>query len=681
MKINGSLKFDASGLSQIENLRIEKVTTGAFPTWTSNDVGRLVYNTTSQVMWLGGASSWIALATGGNAAALQAEVDALEAALGTAINTDGTFNASALTGNLASATSVTNLFTKLQVLVATAQSAAAAEATRALAAEAVLLADLTAEVTRATGAEGTLTTNLAAEVTRATGAEGVLTTNLASEVTRATGAEGVITTNLTAEVTRATGRETVLKGEIDTEKARAIAAEVVLQTAITAEASTARAAELVIRDNLTAEVTARTNGDTTNATAIASEVTRATTAEGVLTTNLAAEVTRASLAENAINAALQAGLQGLTWKNPARVATTGNINLASAAAGYDGVTLQNGDRILVRAQTAQAENGIYVFNGVGTALTRSVDMDIPAEFNAATVYVREGGTQADLGYTNTSEVTTVGTTPVVFVQFNGAGSVTAGAGMTQSGNVLNVIAADGSITVTADAIQVSATLQNAVSTNTTGLAAEVTRATAAEVVLQGNITTAASDAAAANAAEVAARIADVNFEEARAIAAEGVLQTNINAEATRATAAEGVIAGNLTAEITARTSGQAANAAATTAEATRATAAEGVLTTNLASEVTRAEGAETALATRTTAAELKLSKIYYLYQINNSTPAAAAAVHTVNHNLGQAYCNVTVVDDTNNVVIPESIVFNTANQLTVSFNSAIACRVVVMGLA
>jgi len=54
--------------------------------------------------------------------------------------------------------------------------------------------------------------------------------------------------------------------------------------------------------------------------------------------------------------------------------------------------------------------------------------------------------------------------------------------------------------------------------------------------------------------------------------------------------------------------------------------------------------------------------------------------HTVNHNLGQQFVNVTVVDSTNAVIIPQSITFTNANTVTVTFNTAIDCRVVVMGV-
>lgn len=58
----------------------------------------------------------------------------------------------------------------------------------------------------------------------------------------------------------------------------------------------------------------------------------------------------------------------------------------------------------------------------------------------------------------------------------------------------------------------------------------------------------------------------------------------------------------------------------------------------------------------------------------------SATSHTVTHNLGQQYCNVTVVDASDEVIIPQSITFTSANVVTVTFNSAIACKVIVMGI-
>lgn len=70
---------------------------------------------------------------------------------------------------------------------------------------------------------------------------------------------------------------------------------------------------------------------------------------------------------------LNAAVEGISWKTSARVATTANINLTSPGATIDGVTMATGDRILVKNQTAQAENDIYVWNGASTPATRALD--------------------------------------------------------------------------------------------------------------------------------------------------------------------------------------------------------------------------------------------------------------------------------------------------------------------
>lgn len=67
--------------------------------------------------------------------------------------------------------------------------------------------------------------------------------------------------------------------------------------------------------------------------------------------------------------------------------------------------------------------------------------------------------------------------------------------------------------------------------------------------------------------------------------------------------------------------------------------------------------------------------IYYLY-----VGGSSSTTHTVTHSLGQKYCNVTVVDASDQVIIPESITFDSTSQLTVVFSSATTCRVIVMGV-
>jgi hypothetical protein len=69
-------------------------------------------------------------------------------------------------------------------------------------------------------------------------------------------------------------------------------------------------------------------------------------------------------------------------------------------------------------------------------------------------------------------------------------------------------------------------------------------------------------------------------------------------------------------------------------------------------------------------------KAYHLY-----TSSGANTSHTVTHSIGQKYCNVTVVDSADEVIIPQAITFVDANSLTVTFNTAIECKVIVMGIA
>ena len=68
---------------------------------------------------------------------------------------------------------------------------------------------------------------------------------------------------------------------------------------------------------------------------------------------------------------VDSAVEGLAWKDSARVGTQSNINLSSPGATVDGVTMASQDRVLVRNQSTQSENGIYVWNGSAVAMTDS----------------------------------------------------------------------------------------------------------------------------------------------------------------------------------------------------------------------------------------------------------------------------------------------------------------------
>lgn len=99
---------------------------------------------------------------------------------------------------------------------------------------------------------------------------------------------------------------------------------------------------------------------------------------------------------------------------PARVSTQAYIDLANAAATIDGVTMVAGDRVLVRHQTSEAENGVYIWNGSGVPMTRAIDADAPDELSQAVIGVTEG-TDKGFNFRQTElPLTTIGIDPVIF---------------------------------------------------------------------------------------------------------------------------------------------------------------------------------------------------------------------------------------------------------------------------
>jgi hypothetical protein len=193
---------------------------------------------------------------------------------------------------------------------------------------------------------------------------------------------------------------------------------------------------------------------------------------GFKITNLA----NGSAASDAVNySQLTAVASGVDWKDSVRVATaaalpantrTGNVLTADAngaLAAVDGVTLVVNERLLVKDEATPANNGIYYVSVVGTGgtpftLTRTTDADTSAEVTGgAAAWVNEGSTLADTGWIlTTNDPITLNTTSLSFTQFTGLGQVTAGAGLTKTGNTLDVGAGDG-ITVNANDVAVNVT--------------------------------------------------------------------------------------------------------------------------------------------------------------------------------------------------------------------------------
>ena len=134
--------------------------------------------------------------------------------------------------------------------------------------------------------------------------------------------------------------------------------------------------------------------------------------------------------------------EGLHIHAAADAATTGNIDLSTDLENgdvLDGVTLATGNRVLVKNQTNAAQNGIYVVQASGAAV-RATDFDAPAEVDGGDFIFVTGGTVNDnTGWVQTSTgVVTIGTDPIVFTQFSGAGTYLAGNGLTLTGNTFSI---------------------------------------------------------------------------------------------------------------------------------------------------------------------------------------------------------------------------------------------------
>lgn len=127
----------------------------------------------------------------------------------------------------------------------------------------------------------------------------------------------------------------------------------------------------------------------------------------------------ASAQDAATKAYVDALVEGLAWKDSVRVATQSNLNLAAPGATIDGVTMATNDRVLVRSQSSQPENGIYIWNGAATPMTRSLDASTSAELEQAVTTVEEG-TSAAATFRQATLNFTLGSGNVVWASFGTA---------------------------------------------------------------------------------------------------------------------------------------------------------------------------------------------------------------------------------------------------------------------
>lgn len=142
-------------------------------------------------------------------------------------------------------------------------------------------------------------------------------------------------------------------------------------------------------------------------------------------------------------------VEGLDVKSSVRVATTGQLSvssttatrltLSSALTSIDGVVLNVGDRILVKDQSDQKQNGIYQYVSA-TVLDRTEDANSTGKVTPGMyTFVESGDINSDSGWVlTTNGAIALGTTGLHFVQFSGAGQIKVENGLSKDGNTLSI---------------------------------------------------------------------------------------------------------------------------------------------------------------------------------------------------------------------------------------------------
>ena len=140
---------------------------------------------------------------------------------------------------------------------------------------------------------------------------------------------------------------------------------------------------------------------------------------------------------------------------------------------FDGVTLTDGDRVLIKDSADAKGNGIFTYNDGANTFDRTTDADnTPGNevSGGMFTFAESGATQADNGYVMSSPTgnAVLGTDDLVFSQFSGAGQITAGDGLVKSGNTIDVVGTLNRIDANANNVDISASYVGQASITTLG---------------------------------------------------------------------------------------------------------------------------------------------------------------------------------------------------------------------
>lgn len=370
-------------------------------------------------------------------------------------------------------------------------------------------------------------------------------------------------------------------------------------------------------------------------------------------------------------------LNGLTWKAEVKATTeaalpaytasgagstktlTANANASLNSSPIDGVnTFAVNDRILLRNGAAGADNGIYYVFDLGSAgtpwvLKRSADADTITELSTATVTVREGTVNKGVPYTcNNVDTDTLETTAITFVQQNGASSVSAGVGLSKTGNTLDVNLGAGIAQTPTDEVGVDLydSVNGAIILTTTGTNRSTLASSQLHLLLDGSTLVQAS---------TGLKVADA-----------GITATQLNTSV----AGAGLAGGGGTA-----LSVNVDNSTLEIATDTVQVKALGITNSHISasaavdfSKLAALTAGNTLVGNSSNVASSK--KVQFIYSAQNATLS-----HTVTHNIGQQFVNVTCYNSSNQMIEVDTVTLTDANTVTVTVAVAQAIKVVVEG--
>jgi hypothetical protein len=278
---------------------------------------------------------------------------------------------------------------------------------------------------------------------------GTITANLTGNVS---GSSGSTTGNAATATALATGRTIAITGDLaytspsfdGTGNVTAAGTLATVATAGTTGGSTAIPIITINAKGLTTSISTAAvvapagtlSGNTLAAGVTASSLTSLGTIASLTATAGTIATTPSASTDIANKLYVDTVAQGLDAKASCVAATTADITL-SGAQTIDGVSVVAGNRVLVKNQSLSQNNGIYLC--ASGSWTRTTDANTWDALTSAFTFIEQGTTNADCGFVCTANAGgTLGTTALPWSQFSGAGTFTAGTGLTLTGSVFSL---------------------------------------------------------------------------------------------------------------------------------------------------------------------------------------------------------------------------------------------------